>query len=68
MLSGMFLDVHAHFAGAVNDVQEITGRAADDRDAEILHEHDLAVGVAAGDGDDAGAERLRAVMQRPGHR
>src|ERR1039458_9792277 len=31
--------------------------------AEILHEHDLAVGVAAGDGNDAGAERFRAVMQ-----
>ena len=44
-----FLQVHPHFGGAVNQVQKIAGCATDDGDAEILHEHDLAVGVAAGD-------------------
>ena len=55
-----FLDVHAQFSGAFDDVQEIAWRAADGRDAEILHEHDLPVGVAAGDGDDASRPAPRA--------
>ncbi len=48
---------------ALDQVQEVARRAADGRDAEILHDHDLPVGVAAGDGDDGRAERLGAVMR-----
>ena len=58
-----FLDVHAQLRRLVNQVQEIAGRAADGRDTEILHHHQLALGVAAGDRDDRRAQRLGAVMR-----
>ena len=57
------LDVHAQFAGPLDQVDEVAGRAADGGDVEVLHDHDLPVGVAAGDRDDRRAERLRAVMR-----
>ena len=57
------LEVDAQFGRLVNEVQEITGRAADGGDIEILEDHDLALGVAAGNGNDRGAQRLRAVMR-----
>ena len=50
---------------AVDQVQKIAGRAADGGDAEILHDHDLPVGVAAGGGDHRGPQRFGAVVRRP---
>ncbi len=58
-----FAQVDAHLRGAVEQVQEVDWGAADGRDAEILHDHDLPVGVAAGNGDDRGAQRLGAVVR-----
>jgi hypothetical protein len=48
--------------GAVDEVEEVGRRAADGGHAEILHHHDLPVGVAARDGNDGGAEAFRAVV------
>ena len=58
-----FLEVHADLRRLVDQVEEIAGRAADGRDAEILHHHQLALGVAAGNRDDRRAQRLGAVMR-----
>ena len=57
------LDVDAHFRRLVDEVEEITRGAADRGDLEVLHHHDLPLGVAAGDGNDRRAQRLRAVMR-----
>jgi hypothetical protein len=59
---GQRLHVHAQLLGAVDEVQEIGRRAADGGHAEVLHHHDLPVGVAAGDGNDGGADALGAVV------
>ena len=48
--------------GLIDEVEKIAGGAADGGDAEIFHHHELALGVAAGDGDDGGAQRFRAVV------
>ena len=44
-------------------MDEVRGRAADGGDAEVLHDHDLAFSIAAGDGDHGGAEGFRAVVR-----
>ncbi len=44
-------------------MQEIARRRAQRGDAEVAHHHDLAVGVAAGDRYDGGAEGLGAVVR-----
>ena len=48
--------------GHVAEVEGEAGRAAEDGGAEVLHEHELALGVAARDGDDGGAEELGPVV------
>ena len=65
---GQFLEVDAQLGRLVDDVQEVAGRAADGRGTEILHHHQLPLGVAAGNGNDRGAQRLGAVMRRPSRR
>ena len=49
-------DVELQLLGHVPEVEGEAGRAAEDGGAEVLHEHELALGVAARDGDDRGAE------------
>src|ERR1035437_10201230 len=44
-------------------MQEVARRAADRGHAEVRHDHQLALGVAATDRDDRRAERLAAVMR-----
>ena len=56
------LEAHLHLAGHVIDIEGKGRRGAQDRAAEIQHEHDLLLRVAAGDGDDRRADALRAVM------
>ena len=60
---GKRAEIDAHFLGAVEDVQEVAGRATDGGDAEILHDHDLPVGVAAGGRDHGGPQPLAAIVQ-----
>jgi len=60
---GQGLQVDAHARGALEDVEEVTRRAADGGDPEVLEDHDLALGIAAGGGDDGGADGLCAVVR-----
>ena len=57
------LEIDAQFAGDLDQVDEVARRAADGGDAKILHDHDLAFAVAAGDRDDGGADGLHATVQ-----
>ena len=66
--SGNLLDVHAQLLGHVAEIERETGRAAEHGGAEVLHEHELALRVAAGDGDDRSADAARPRSERPGHR
>ena len=49
--------------GALDEVQKIGGRAAHGRDAEVFHEHDLPVGVAARSRNHRSAQALGAVVR-----
>ena len=60
---GSVAEVDAHFRRAVEDVQEVARRATDGGDAEILEDHDLPVGVAAGGRDHGRPQPLAAVVQ-----
>ena len=53
----------AAVARRFSEVEGIRRRAAEGRDAEVAHELELAVGVAARDRQDGGAEPLAAVVQ-----
>ncbi len=55
--------IDAQLSGALGHVQKVTGGAADGRDAEVAHDHDLAVGVAAGDGNHRRAQPFGPVMR-----
>ena len=59
----LLAEVDALLLPLVEDVQKVGRRARDRRDAEVLHQHDLAVGVAAGDREDGAAVGLGAVVQ-----
>ncbi|OQC03516.1 MAG: hypothetical protein BWX80_02774 [Candidatus Hydrogenedentes bacterium ADurb.Bin101] len=61
-LEGQFAQVNAHLRGPFEDAQEITRRAAYGGGPEIFHQHDLAVRIAAGNGNDRGAQGFRPVM------
>ena len=64
VLQGHLLaEVDALLVAFVDDVQEVARRARDRGDAEVLHQHQLAVGVAAGDGQHRAAVGLGAVVQ-----
>ena len=63
-----FLEVDAQLRRLVDDVQKIAGRAANRRDTEILHHHQLPLGVAAGNGDDRRPQRLGRRNARPDRR
>ena len=53
----------AAVAGRLGQVERVRRRARDRRDAEVAHELELAVGVAAGDRQHGGAEPFAAVVQ-----
>ena len=55
-------EVGPQLLGPLGEVQEVAGGAADGGHREVLEHHDLPLGVSAGDGDDGGAQRLRAVV------
>ena len=55
--------VHAEVGGAIDEVQKIGWCTAHRRDAKVLHQHDLPVGVAAGCGDDRRAQCLSAIVR-----
>src|ERR1035441_4712495 len=55
--------VDTELTGALDQVNEVTRRAADGGDPEILQYHNLAVGVAPGDRDHGGAQRFGAVVR-----
>ena len=61
-------EVHPHFLAHLRQVQGEGGGAADDGGAEVLDEHDLAPGLAAGYRDDRRSQPLGPVMdpQAPG--
>ena len=46
----------------VNDVEKIGWGAADNGDAEIPHEHDLAICIATGDRNDGCSECFRSIV------
>ncbi len=54
--------IHAQLARALDHVGEIARGAAERGDAEVADQHDLAVGVAARDGDHGRPEGLAAVV------
>ncbi|OPZ23689.1 MAG: hypothetical protein BWZ02_03127 [Lentisphaerae bacterium ADurb.BinA184] len=56
-------EVHPLGLRLLRQVQEVAGGAGDGGDAEVAQHHDLAVGVAAGDGDHRHAQRLGPVMR-----
>ncbi len=56
-------EVDADLLGDRREVQEVARRAADDRRAEVLHEHDLLLGVASACREDRAAELLGAVVR-----
>ena len=61
-------EIDAHLLADFRQV-EGEGRGADeDGGAEILEQHDLAAGLAAGDGNHRGPQAFGAVMERPGRR
>ena len=59
---------HTRLLDRLRQVERIGGRAAEHRAAEVLERDELALGEAAGHGDDGGTHRLRAVVeaQAPG--
>ena len=59
---GQALEVHAQLFGALDQVHEVARGAAQRGDAEVAQHHDLAVGVAPGDGHHGGAQGLGAVV------
>ena len=60
---GKCAEIDADFRRAVEDVQEVARRATDGGDAEVLHDHDLPVGVAAGGRNHGRPQPLAAVME-----
>ena len=60
---GQGLEVHAQRSRPVDEVEKVGGGAADSGHAEILHHHDLPVGVAAGDGNHSRADALGAIVR-----
>ena len=59
---GVAAEVDAELLGHGGEVEEVARRAADDGDAEVLHEHDLLFGVAGAGRQHRAAELLRAVV------
>ncbi len=57
-----FLKSTPSACGLFGHEQRIGGGAGQHRRAEILHDHDLALGVAAGDRNDRGSQSFGAVM------
>ena len=55
-------EVHPHFLAHLRQIQGEGRGAADDGGAEVLDEHDLAAGLAAGYRDDRGAQPLGAIV------
>ncbi len=56
------LDVHPLGSGLLGQVERVGGGAGQHGGAKILHDHDLTLGVAAGDRDHRGPQLLGAVM------
>ncbi len=56
-------EVDIHLPGRFDQVQEVARRAADRGNAEVLHDHELALGVAAADRDHGRAQSLGAVVR-----
>ena len=56
-------EVDALLLRLVHDAEEVGGRRRDGGHAEVAHEHDLALGVAARDGQHGAAESLAAVVE-----
>ncbi len=48
---GELAEVHAELFRSFGQVQKVTGRGTNGRDAQVLHGHELAIAVAAGDRD-----------------
>ena len=64
--AGLELEVghgDARLADGLAQIQGVGGRAAEHGGAQFLDHHDLALGVAAGHGDDRGPQPARALMR-----
>lgn len=55
-------DVDAHFAGPLDEMNKIAWSAAYGCNAKILHDHDLPVGVAPGNGNNGCAQSFGAIV------
>ena len=56
-------EVDSEFFGDGREMQEVARRAADDRHAQVLHQHDLLLRVACARGEDGASEPLRAIVR-----
>ena len=61
--SGVAPEVEPLLFGDVHNAKEVARGAGDDRNAEILHQHELLFGVAAADGQYRAAELFAAVVK-----